>query len=180
MVLPVLIIGVSIIVFALTRIGGSPIGVYLQTGMTQEEVTELEERFHLDDALPVQYAYWAGGVLTGELGWSGVAAAPVTDVFLPKLAATMELAVSAALVAVVLGIALGTFAGARRNRLPDHITRVFSISGAAMPLFWFAILLLIVFWVYLDWFPIGRSDPEIFARIEPPHQPLYDRLSARR
>jgi len=168
MVLPVLIIGVSIIVFALTRVGGSPIGVYLQTGMTQEEVTELEERFHLNDPVPVQYVYWASGVLSGDLGWSGVAAAPVTDVFLPKLAATMELAVSSAIVAVALGIALGTFAGARRNRLPDHITRVFSISGAAMPLFWFAILLLIVFWVNLGWFPIGRSSPEIFARIDHP------------
>ena len=94
-ILPVLIIGVSIIVFALTRIGGSPIGIYLSHEMTQEEVAEVEERFHLDEPVPVQYFYWASGLLQGDLGWSGVAAAPVTDVFLPKLAATMELAVSA-------------------------------------------------------------------------------------
>lgn len=168
MVLPLLIVGVSIIVFTLTRVGGSPIGIYLSHEMTQEEVQQVRERFHLDDPLPVQYAYWASGVLTGDLGWSGVAAAPVTDVFLPKLAATMELAISAAIVAVILGVALGTFAGARKNRLPDHLTRVFSISGAAMPLFWFAILLLIVFWVYLGWFPNGRSTPEIYARIDHP------------
>lgn len=168
MVLPVLLIGVSIIVFALTRIGGSPIGIYLSHEMTQEEVKELEERFHLDDPVPVQYFYWVSGLVRGDLGWSGVAAAPVTDVFLPKLAATMELAVSAALVAVALGVAMGTFAGARRDRLPDHLTRVFSISGAAMPLFWFAILLLIIFWVWLGWFPIGRSTPEIFERISHP------------
>ncbi len=168
MLLPLLIVGVSIIVFALTRIGGSPIGIYLSHEMTPEEVAEVEARFHLDDPVPVQYFYWASGVLTGDLGWSGVAAVPVTDVFLPKLAATMELAVSAALVAVALGIALGTFAGARRNRLPDHLTRIFSISGAAMPLFWFAILLLIVFWVGLGWFPNGRSTPEIHASIAHP------------
>jgi peptide/nickel transport system permease protein len=168
MVLPVLLIGVSIVVFVLTRVGGSPIGIYLSHEMTQEEVAQLEERFHLNDPLPVQYAYWAAGLLRGDLGWSGVAAAPVTEVFLPKLAATMELALSAAIVAVSMGVALGTFAGARRNRLPDHVTRVFAISGAAMPLFWFAILLLIVFWVYLGWFPIGRSTPEIFARIDHP------------
>ncbi len=168
MVLPLLVVGVSIIVFGLTRIGGSPIGIYLSHEMSQDEVAELEERFHLNDPVPVQYFYWASGVLRGDLGWSGVAAAPVTEVFLPKLAATMELAISAAIVAVILGIVLGTFAGARRNRLPDHVTRIFSISGAAMPLFWFAILALIVFWVNLGWFPIGRSDPDAWARIAHP------------
>lgn len=168
MVLPVLVIGVSIIVFALTRIGGSPIGIYLSHEMNAEEVAEIEKRFHLDEPLPVQYFYWAGGVLTGDFGWSGVSAAPVTEVFPNKLAATMELALASALVAVTLGIGLGTYAGARRNRMPDHITRVVSISGAAMPLFWFAILLLIVFWVGLGWFPIGRSNPQIFASIDHP------------
>jgi peptide/nickel transport system permease protein len=168
MVLPLLIVGVSIIVFGLTRIGGSPIGIYLSHEMNAEDVAELEEKFHLNDPVPVQYWYWASGVLTGDLGWSGVAAAPVTEVFPDKLAATMELAVASALVAVTLGIGLGTFAGARRDRAPDHITRVVAISGAAMPLFWFAILMLIVFWVGLGWFPIGRSDPTIYSSIAHP------------
>ncbi len=168
LVLPLLIVGTSIIVFTLTRVGGSPIGIYLSHEMSPDEVAELEARYHLDDPLPVQYYYWASGVVRGDLGWSGVAAAPVTEVFAQKLAATMELAVSAAIVAVILGISLGTFAGARRDRLPDHVTRIFAISGAAMPLFWFAILLLIVFWVYLGWFPIGRSDPDVWASISHP------------
>jgi ABC-type dipeptide/oligopeptide/nickel transport system permease component len=168
MVLPILIVGTSIVVFSLTRIGGSPIGIYLSHEMSPAEVEQIEERFHLNDPLPVQYFYWAAGVLRGDLGWSGVAAAPVTEVFPNKLAATLELAVAAGLVAVTLGIALGTYAGARRNRLPDHIIRVVAISGASMPLFWFAILLLIVFWVQLGWFPIGRSDPVIFASISHP------------
>ena len=168
MVLPILIVGTSIVVFALSRVGGSPIGIYLSHEMSPAEVEQIEERYHLNDPLPVQYFYWARGVLTGDLGWSGVAAAPVTEVFPNKLAATLELAVAAGLVAVTLGIALGTYAGARRNRLPDHIIRVVAISGASMPLFWFAILLLIVFWVQLGWFPIGRSDPTIFASISHP------------
>ena len=81
MILPLLIFMTSIIVFALSRAGGSPIGIYLSHEMTQEEVEQLEERFHLNDPLPIQYVYWAGGVLRGDLGWSGVAAAPVADVF---------------------------------------------------------------------------------------------------
>jgi peptide/nickel transport system permease protein len=168
MVLPILLIGVSIIVFALTRVGGSPIGIYLSHEMTPEEVEELEDRYGLNDPLPVQYVAWAGGVLRGDLGWSGVAVAPVTQVFRGKLAATMELATAAGLVAVTLGVTLGTFAGSRRNRLPDHLTRVFSVSGSSMPDFWFAIVLLIVFWVYLGWFPVGRSDPDIWASIAHP------------
>lgn len=168
LILPLLVVGTSIIVFTLTRVGGSPIGIYLSHEMNAAEVAQLEERFHLNDPLPVQYVYWVSGVVRGDLGWSGVAAAPVTEVFPAKLAATMELAVASAVVAVALGLALGTYAGARRNRMPDHLTRVFSISGASMPLFWFAILLLIVFWVNLGWFPIGRSDPQIFARIAHP------------
>jgi ABC-type dipeptide/oligopeptide/nickel transport system permease component len=168
MVLPILLIGVSIIVFTLTRVGGSPIGIYMSHEMTPEEVEELEDRYGLNDPLPVQYLAWAGGVLRGDLGWSGVAVAPVTQVFRGKLAATMELATAAGLVAVTLGITLGTFAGARRDRLPDHLTRVFSVSGSSMPDFWFAIVLLIVFWVYLGWFPVGRSDPDIWASIAHP------------
>lgn len=168
MVLPILIVGTSIVVFTLTRVGGSPIGIYLSHEMTGEEVAQLEERYGLDDPLPVQYLRWAGGMLSGDWGWSGVAAAPVIEAFPDKLGATMELAVAAGLVAVSLGIALGTFGGARRDRLPDHLTRVFAISGAAMPIFWFGILLLIVFWVYLGWAPIGRSNAELFQRIAHP------------
>lgn len=168
LILPILLLGTSIIVFALTRVGGSPIGIYLSHEMTAEEVAEIEERFHLDETLPVQYVFWLGGVLRGDLGWSGVAAAPVAEVFPNKLAATIELALFSGFLAVYLGVKLGTFAGARRNRLADHLARVFAISGASLPLFWFAIVLLIVFWVSLGWVSIGRSDPQVFASISHP------------
>src|SRR3546814_6091447 len=85
MVLPILIIGTSIVVFALTRVGGSPIGIYLSHEMSPAEVAEIEARFHLDEPLPVQYLYWAWGVLRGDLGWSGVVAAPVTEMFPTKI-----------------------------------------------------------------------------------------------
>ncbi|MFT7146343.1 MAG: peptide/nickel transport system permease protein, partial [Yoonia sp.] len=167
-VLPFLIVGVSMVVFALTRISGSPVGIYLSHEMSPAQVLEIEARFNLDKSLPVQYFTWAKGVLQGDLGWSGVAAAPVTEVFPNKLAATMELAFSAGFVAVFLGIWMGTFAGARRNRLPDHITRIVAVAGASLPLFWLGILLLIIFWANLGWAPIGRSDAIIWASIPHP------------
>lgn len=168
LILPLIVVGTSIIVFSLSRVGGSPIGIYLEHEMSQEEVAQLEERFGLNEPLPVQYLAWARGVLQGDLGWSGVSAAPVMEVLPGRLGATLELAIAAAIVAITLGISLGTFAGSRRNRLPDHLTRVFAISGASMPVFWFAIVLLILFWVVLGWFPIGRSDPAVFGRIAHP------------
>lgn len=168
LVLPIILIGTSLIVFTLGRVGGNPIAIYLEHEMTAEEVAEIEERYGLNDSLPEQYIAWVGGVLRGDLGFSGVSAAPVMDVLPKRLAATLELSIAAAIIAVTMGIGLGTFAGARRDRLPDHLTRIFAIAGAATPIFWFAIVMLIIFWVYLGWFPVGRSDATIFGSIGHP------------
>ena len=168
MIFPLIIVGTSIIVFSLSRVGGNPIAIYLEHEMNPAEVAALEERYGLDEPLPVQYVAWARGVLTGDMGWSGVSAQPVTQALASRIGATMELAIFSAVVAITLGIGLGTFGGARRDRWPDHLTRVFSISGASMPIFWLAILLLILFWVNLGWFSTGRSDPAIFGSIVHP------------
>jgi peptide/nickel transport system permease protein len=159
---------VSILVFTLTRIGGTPIGPYLEPGMTAEEIAALEERFNLDEPLPMQYLAWLGGVVRGELGWSAVAAAPVVDVFRQRIPASFELGAFAALWAVTLGIGLGTFAARRRNRMGDQIAGIVAVGGASMPAFWLGIILLIVFWSYLGWFPHGRSDANIWNSIPHP------------
>jgi peptide/nickel transport system permease protein len=168
MIFPLIIVGTSIIVFGLSRVGGNPVAIYLEHEMSAAEVAELEERYGLNEPLPVQYVAWARGVVTGDMGWSGVSAQPVTEALLNRVGATLELAIFSAIVAIALGIGLGTFGGARRDRWPDHLTRVFSISGASMPIFWFAILLLILFWVNLGWFGTGRSAPAIFGSIPHP------------
>jgi ABC-type dipeptide/oligopeptide/nickel transport system permease component len=168
LVLPFLVLVTTLIVFALIRVGGSPVGVYIEPGMSQEEVQRIEERYGLDEPLPVQYLAWLAGVFRGELGWSAVASAPVADVFPRKLAATAELAVAAGIVAVAIGISLGTFAARRRDRWPDQVTRVLAVSGASMPTFWFGIVMLIIFWAGFGWFPIGRSDTAVWASIPHP------------
>ena len=166
--LPLVILMVSVLVFALTRIGGTPIGPYLEPGMTDEEIAALEERFNLDEPLPMQYLAWLGGVVQGDLGWSAVAAAPVVDVFRQRIPASFELGAFAALWAVTLGVGLGTFAARRRNRMGDQVAGVMAVGGASMPTFWLGIVLLIIFWSYLGWFPHGRSDPDIWASIPHP------------
>ncbi len=168
LVLPFLVIVTTIIVFSLMRVGGSPIAAYLEPGMSPEEVARVEERFGLNDSLPVQYVAWIAGVFRGELGWSAVSNQPVSEAFPKKLAATAELAVAAAIIAIALGISMGTFAARRRDRWPDQLTRVVAVSGASMPTFWFGIVMLIIFWAGLGWLPIGRSDTDIFATIAHP------------
>jgi peptide/nickel transport system permease protein len=166
--LPFIMLGVSVVVFVLTRFTGSPVGIYASPTMSLAEVAALEARYLLDQPIPVQYFAWLGGLLQGDLGWSGVSASPVTEIIGTKITATLELAILAALIAVIGGIALGTIAGVNRNKGPDHAARLFSILGASTPTFWFGLLLLIPFYLWLDWFPLGRSTPEVFDSIAHP------------
>jgi ABC-type dipeptide/oligopeptide/nickel transport system permease component len=168
LVLPFLLVVTTIIVFALMHVGGSPVGAYIEPGMSPAEVQQIEERFGLDKPLVVQYFAWLAGVFQGEFGWSAVASAPVSEVFLDKLTATAELAVAASVVAIALGISMGTFAARRRDKWQDQVVRVVAVSGASMPTFWFGILILIVFWAGLGWFPTGRSDTALWASITHP------------
>ncbi len=165
LMLPLIMLGVSAVVFTLTRFTGSPVGIYASPNMSPAQIQELEARYHLDDPIPVQFLYWLGGVVTGDLGWSGVSVAPVTEVIPLKLAASLELAIFAGTIAIVGGIALGTVAGVRRNRWPDHFARLFAISGASTPTFWFGLLLLIPLYVGLAWFPLGRSTPQVYDEL---------------
>lgn len=166
--LPLIMLGVSVIVFTLTRFTGSPVGIYANPNMSAEEVAALEARYRLDEPIPIQYWYYLTGVLRGDLGYSGVSVAPVTDILPLKLAATLELAIAAALIAILGGIALGTLAGVRRNKAPDHFARLFAISGASTPTFWFGLLLLIPLYVTWAIFPLGRSTPQVFDSISHP------------
>ncbi len=163
--LPLVLFAVTALVFALSRLGGSPIAIYLQHDMSQAEVAQLEERYGVNDPLPTQYVAWLGGVLRGDLGWSGVAVAPVSDVLPARFVATMELATAGAVVAILLGVGLGTYAGARHNRFADHVTRVITVSGASLPLFWFALLALILFYLVIPIAPLGRFDPDAYGAI---------------
>lgn len=163
--LPLIMLGVSIVVFTLTRFTGSPVGIYASPNMTPDQVAALEERYLLDEPIPVQYIAWLGGLFRGDFGWSGVSVAPVTDVIWTKIAATLELALAAGAIAIFVGIAIGTIAGVRRNKWPDHSARLFSILGASTPTFWFGLLLLVPFYLWLNWFPLGRATPDIYNSI---------------
>jgi peptide/nickel transport system permease protein len=103
-----------------------------------------------------QYFRWLGNVLRGDLGWSETDSRPVAEALLSRLPATAELAILAILPLVLIGISLGILASVYHNRAIDHLTRFFSILGYAFPTFVFGLLVLMLFYGKLGWFPPGR------------------------
>ena len=154
LLIPVLL-GVSIIVFTLTRITGNPAAAYINEKMSPSQIQQVFERYHFDEPIWTQFIYWLQGVVQGDWGWSRTASLPVTDAILKYFPATFELTLVSIIIAVVIGIFLGMSAAVRRNKPFDHVTRVVSLLGVSLPIFWLALILQFIFYYQLKWFPAG-------------------------
>jgi peptide/nickel transport system permease protein len=163
-------IGITFIAFALTQlVPGDPIRANLgQIAQTQPEVVKaFRHHYGLDKPLPVQYLRYLGNLLHGDLGESEQTHDSVRHDLSQFAPATAELALTAMLFAVVVGVGLGILAAVRRNRPTDHALRLVSLGGISVPTFWLALLALYVFFFRLGWFPGGgRLDPGVLT---PPH-----------
>jgi len=155
LLIPVLL-GVSILVFALTRVTGNPAAAYITEKMTIEQVEAITESLHLNDPVYIQYFYWLGGMLQGDWGISKVNAdEPVTKSIAEFFPATFELTMVSIIFAIIIGIALGTISAVRRDKPIDHATRLLALSGVSIPVFVLALILQFVFYYHLGWFPSG-------------------------
>lgn len=114
----------------------------------------------LDQPFPVQYGRWLAAAVQGDLGFSKASGKPVLDTIRERLPATLELALFAAVPIVALGVWLGTLAALRQNRLLDQFLRTFAVFGYSLPTFVLGIVLLVVFYGALGWFP-GSGNLEI-------------------
>ena len=182
LVIPVLL-GVSIFIFALTRLTGDPVSAYVNEKMTSAQIEQVREQYHLNDPLPQQFLYWLEGIVQGDWGWSRTAAMPVTDAIQYYFPATFELAVVAILIGVVVGIFLGTRSAIKKNKPFDHATRIISLIGVSIPVFWLGLLLLQIFYGELNMFPIkGRVSESYIISGTMPNGPsgfyLIDSLAA--
>jgi ABC-type dipeptide/oligopeptide/nickel transport system permease component len=161
--LPVLLL-VLAIVFALSRaIPGDPATTLLGPGATQQQIEALRAQLHLDGPAPLQFLSYLGGIVQGDLGRSLKTGAPVLQEVALRLPATLELAVAATLVAILVGIPLGVLTAVRANTWLDHVVRVVSLAGVSMPAFLLAVVLQLVFGIWLGWLPIsGRASPMFY------------------
>lgn len=164
MIIPVLI-GVSIIIFTLTRLTGDPAAAYINEKMNDVQRAEVYEKYHFNEPAYVQYLYWLNGILHMDWGWSKSASMPVTDAIAYYLPATFELALASIIMAVGIGIALGTASAVKKNKPFDHTTRVVSLIGVSIPVFWLGLLLLVVFYSNLHWAPQGGRYSDSFITL---------------
>ena len=157
--IPILLL-VSIMVFSLIHlIPGDPVTVMLGQEATPEVKQALRHELGLDQPLVIQYFVWLGRVVRGDLGRSLVDRTSVLDQIRLRLPATIELAIGAFLIALLIAIPAGVLSATRRGSVVDHASTVLALGGLSLPSFWLAMLLIIVFAVKLQWLPASGYVP---------------------
>lgn len=159
---------VTVLLFVLTRMAGSPIAIYVSRFTSQEQIEQLRATYHLGEPVFVQYVYWLGGILQGQWGWSPSAGTTVIEAIGIFAPATLELAIAGLLIALVVSLTLGTLAGKHQDTWIDHVSRALAVGGLSTPQFWSALIFVWLFYVTLGWFPLGRADQSIFISIAHP------------
>jgi peptide/nickel transport system permease protein len=152
------LLGVSIIVFFMVRaIPGDPAQTLLGQQATQEQVQDLRAKMGLDKPVLVQYGVFLKGALTGDLGDSIATGRPVITELLARFPATLELTAFAMFIAVLVGVPVGVISAVRQYSVLDKVTSVFALTGISMPIFWLAMILIVIFGVKLQLLPFpGR------------------------
>ncbi len=157
-IVPVLI-GITLIAFlAFYFTPGDPVALMLGEVGTPEVNAQLRAALGLDQPAYVQYLRFLGGLVQGDLGTSYISRLPVTTTLMPALLATFQLTTSALLVAIVIGVPVGTFAAIKRARFLDYFSMSFAVAGVSAPVFWTGMLFIYLFALKLRWFPVGGSD----------------------
>ena len=149
------VIGVTIIVFMLTHITGDPVSLLLGSDATVEDVAEMREYFGFNRPLYVQYWDFLSGIVRGDFGTSIVYSRPCLDVFMNRFPNTLQLAAGAMFWALLVGLTVGAVSAVKAGHWFDNFGKIIALMGQATPGFWLAIMLILVFGVYLRWLPFG-------------------------
>ena len=163
---PTLIL-VSVFVFTLQKLlPGDPVLAMAGEDRDPAVIEALREKYRLNDPIPMQYAYWLGDVLRGDLGMSLRTNMPVTELILQKLPVTIQLAIMSMFWAVLIGIPMGIVSATRKGTWADYLANVVALSGLSIPNFWLGIMLILLVSVNLGWLPAsGYESPWVdFSR----------------
>jgi ABC-type dipeptide/oligopeptide/nickel transport system permease component len=191
LIMPIILIGVSVLIFAMLQVLG-PVersALYVRDiPKNERQVEAIIRRYGLDKPFYVQYWNWmvgtvdgdtgerVGGVLRGDLGFSRTGREPVLDVLIRRLPATLELALLSMIPVIGFGVWLGVKSALNHNKLFDQVARVFAIIGWSFPTFVFALLLLLVFYAQLNWFQPGRLSTQFAQEVIKPGFTQYTRM----
>ncbi len=152
----IVLFGVVTITFTITRIIPSePAAKWVGPRATQEQIKQAEIELGLDKPLIVQYGRYLQSLAKGDLGYSLRTHQPVTRELAGFIPATLELVLLSFILAITLGIPLGIYSAKKKDKLLDHVSRLFSIGSVSLPTFWVALFLQLIFYNYLGILPLG-------------------------
>lgn len=150
------VLGVLLITFVVSRVvPGDPARLYVGARASPEALERARAELGLDDPLPEQFVRYVVNSVQGEFGYSYRTKRPILDDLKVRLPATMELVLLATALAITVGVPVGVLAAASFGRALDRWVRVISIAGVSLPAFWLALLLQLVFFLWLDLLPLG-------------------------
>ncbi len=153
----IVVVGVSVVVFLLMHLSGDPVAVLLPLDTPPEDVEAFRHEMGFDRPLPVQYVYFLSRAARGDFGYSYHYRTDAMSLVLERMPATIKLTAAALLVTLVLSLPAGISAALKKNSSLDLFVRVFVLLGQAVPGFWLALVLIIVFAVRLRWLPVSGA-----------------------
>lgn len=152
------IVGVSFISFAVLFLSGDPTDTMVGEDWTREEVQKLRKDMGLDRPWIIQYTTYVSRAIQGDFGESLRYRQPAFELIAERVPATMELALVALLISVILALPLGIISASRRGSACDYGGMLLALLGQAMPVFWLGLMLILIFGVHLQWLPVsGRG-----------------------
>ena len=151
------LLGVAVLVFFMLRVmPGDIVETMLREGggnVPQHVIEQERARLGLDQPIPVQFLNWFGGILQGDFGTSMWTGRPVLYEIAIRLELSLQVALMATMLAVLIALPLGTLAAIFRNTIVDHVIRVVSIAGLAVPSFWLGMLIILFLLTNFNWIP---------------------------
>ena len=153
-----MLFGVSVIVWLLLHVAGDPVAVLLPLDTPPEQIDAFRQEMGFDRPLPIQYLRFLSRALRGDFGYSYHYRTDAMQIVLGRMPATLKLTFAALFVALVVAVPAGVVAALRQGKISDTIVRMAVLLGQAVPGFWLALMLMLLFGVRLRWLPVSGSE----------------------